>query len=70
MEWVGNNPMPVVCGGVFRHFTGPQFLQTEGKESPCLQRSKCTTALSNLDAFIDAHRRWRYETGEKAAVGA
>jgi hypothetical protein len=36
----------------------------------CLQRSKCTTALSNLDAFIDAHWRWRYETGEEAAVRA
>jgi hypothetical protein len=70
MEWVGNNRMLVVCEGVYRHFSGLRYLPNEGREGLRLQRNKCVTALTNLDALNDAHRRWRYETGEKAAVRA
>jgi hypothetical protein len=70
MEWVGNNPMPVVCGEVYLHFLGLRFLPNQGRERPRLQRNNCVTALTNLDGLNDAHRRWRYETGEKAAVRA
>jgi hypothetical protein len=70
MEWVGNNRMLVVCEGVYQHFSGLRYLPNEEREGPRLQRNNCVTVLTNLDGLNDAHRRWRYETGEKAAVRA
>ena len=70
MEWVGNYRMAVVRRGVLGDLAESQFLLIEGILYLCLQRSDRAAARSSLDALIDAHRRWRYETGEKAAVGA